>query len=439
MAWGDKVDWIIDQNGNLRPHFRGIEVLGMIYPSHVPGSSTPANQTLRNIATRCRANYQLTSANQAIKTRSLHLNMGNDIPASAGVQVVVGNWIANNTGEAAGPATSTEMLSLEYPAGFYTIATFGGAQSITCPAGSNVTTDPIKVAIPHGSTFWIHRYESFSSAVAIPVGVNAESVTGEGGQTYTAVQLAALTVDPKTFLTGTTVSGGTATGAWTMYPLAVLGMSNVPSVIGFGDSRMSGRSDSTSVLTTPADFGFYGAGEIFRSVGHLLPYANIGCESDTILEFNLSNTNRVNLAQYHTHVHFQYGINDLTAGRNAATIEAALSSAYALFPGKKISQSTIAPVTTSTDAWATVANQTVVASNNDRILLNNWIRGIPSPLWGYFDVSSAVEDANNPGKWKGTDSTPPMLAAITGDGTHCGGNGYWMIQNSGVIDPTRFN
>jgi len=395
-------------------------------------------KTLRNIATRCRHNYQTANTQQAIKTRSLHINMGDSVAASDGVQIVIGNWIANNTGEAAGPATSTEMVSLEYPLGFYTLATFGGAQSATCAAGSNLTTDPIKVAIPKGATFAVHRWESFPSAVNIPVGANAATVTGEAATTYTAAQLAALTVDPKTFLTGTTASGGTAGGSWTMYPLAVLGMSSVPSVIGYGDSRMSGRSDATSTVSTPADFGFFGMGEIFRVIGHSLPYANIGCESDTVQQFNATHTFRANLAQYHTHVHFQYGINDLTAGRNAATVLAALQSAWALFPTKKVSHSTIPPVTTSTDSWATVANQTVVASNADRVSLNNSIRATPAPLWAYFEIADQVESARDSGKWKGTDSVPSTLAAITGDGTHATPSGYWLIQNSGAINPALF-
>lgn len=421
-------------------YYQKVNGVWALYASAGGGSSSGV-KTLRNIASRCRHNYQVTSANQAIKTRSLHVNMGDSITAADGIQVVIGNWIANNTGETAGPATSTEMVSLEYPVGFYTMATFAGAQSVTCAAGANVTTDPIKVAIPQGATFYIHRWESFPSAVAIPVGANAATATGESATTYSAAQLAALTVDPKTFLTGVTASGGTAGGAWTMYPLAVLGMSSVPSVIGYGDSRMSGRSDATSSLTTPADFGFFGMGEIFRSIGHLLPYTNCGCESDTVLQFNLTNMFRANLAQYHTHVHVQYGINDLTAGRSAATVLAALQAAWALFPTKKVSQSTIPPVTTSSDSWATVANQTVSASNAARLTLNTSIRAAPTPLWAYFEIAGVVENggAGAPtGKWKGTDSTPPVLAAITGDGTHETASGYWMIQNSGAINPALF-
>lgn len=423
---------LVLSEGNYYQNVDGVWTLG----GGFGGGSSGGVKTLRNMATRCRHNYQVTSANQAIKSRSLHVNLGSDIAASDGVQVVVGNWIANNTGETAGPATSTEMVSLEYPAGFYTMATFAGAQSVTCAAGSNVTTDPIKVAIPKGATFFIHRWESFPSAVAIPVSANAVTVTGESATTYSAAQLTALTVDPKTFLTGTTASGGTAGGAWTLYPLAVLGMSSAPSVIGYGDSRMSGRNDAQATASTPADFGFFGMGEIFRSIGHLLPYTNCGCESDTILQFNTTHTFRANLAQYHTHVHVQYGINDLTAGRNAATIEAALQAAYALFPTKKISANTIPPVTTSSDSWATVANQTVSASNPDRILLNNYLRGLPAPLWACFEVADVVENARDGGKWKGTDSVPAMLAAITGDGTHANPAGYWLIQNSGAINPT---
>jgi hypothetical protein len=419
--------------------FKKLLKLAGVGSSSGGGSTTPPGQTVRNIATRCRQNYQTVASVQAMKSKSQHTNMGDHILAADGVQIVVGNWYANNTGEFSGPATSTEMISIEYPQGVYKLSTFGGNQSTTCAAGSNVTTDAIKLAIPKGATFWVHRWQTFPSAVSIPVSANAVTIsTFDVATQYSAAQLAALTVDPRSFLTGMTASGGTAGGAWTMYPLAVLGKSSVPSVIGYGDSRMSGRSDAQSTLTTAADFGYFGMGEVFRSIGHLLPYTNCGCETDTIQQFNAFPTFRSNLAQYHTHVHFEYGVNDLTAGRTAAVIQAALQAGYALFPTKKISQSTIPPVTASTDTWLTLANQTTAGTNPQRVILNNWIRTKPSPLWAYFEVADAVESARDSGLWKAPTGSTGIYSPVTGDGTHETPYGYSLIQLSNAIDPTLF-
>jgi hypothetical protein len=292
------------------------------------------------------------------------------------------------------------------------------------------------VSIPSGAQFWVRTYIQYASAVNVPCSATATTTAQESNM---VVWSAAQTNDPRAVLTGATATGGAATGSFAVFPLVVLGMSSVPSVICYGDSRLSGRSDSTAVSTgSSANFGRWGLGEVCRSLDYDRPYCNVGCETDTIQNFNASHTLRAALAQYHTHVHFEYGINDLTAGRTAAVIQTALQAGYALFPTKKISQSTIPPVSTSTDAWATVANQTVVASNAQRILLNNWIRTKPSPLWAYFEVADVVESARDSGLWKAPTGSAGITGAVTGDGTHETPYGYNLIQVSNAIDPTLF-
>jgi len=403
------------------------------------GGGSGAAQTVRNIATRCRHNYQLSTAATAVGSRTYHQNMGDDV---ASIQVVIGNWMANNNGESNGPALSTEYLAVEYPSGVYHLAKWSGADFTTCAAGANVITDPIPVSLRHGDGFWVHRVQIFPSDVQIPVSANAviapSSVEPVASYIWTNAQWTAVTDDPRAFVCGTAFTGGATGGAWTIYPLAVLGLSSVPSVVIYGDSRASGRNDASSNVAQQVDFGSWGMGEICRSLGRALPYTNCGCESDTIQSFAASHTLRAQLSRYHTHAHFQYGINDLTAGRTEAVIQAALQTAYGYVPSLKVSQSTIPPVTTSTDSWATVANQTVAASNGPRAALNTWILSKPAPLWAVFDVASVVEDPNNPGKWRGTDSVPAMPAAITSDGTHETPYAYQMIQRAGVIDPTLF-
>lgn len=415
---------------------------GSIYPSG-GSSSTPANQTLRNIATRCRHDYQYYTGATIFSAFGAtgHVNMGD---AVSSVQLVLGNWIANNTGEVTPSGGSmTEWASIEYPIGTYTLAEWGTAsgtahaQSIVIPVNTDVVSDPIKVSIPQGGKFRVWRHRKFTSGVAgTNMPISASAVAGDIDVLYTGFTVAE-TMDGAAIVTGASGSkGGTSsTISQACYPLAILGMSSVPSVMLIGDSRCSGRADSTSSASNSgADFNRGGVGEVARSVGYARPYVNLGCETDTVQQFNLQHTNRVRQQAYHTDVVCQYGINDVTAGRTAPVILAALQSAYALFPTKNVWATTIQPVTTSTDAWATTVNQTVTVGNPVRVSLNNSIRAVPAPLKGMFEIADVVETARDSGIWN-------VIAGVgqpTGDGTHAGPLMYQYIQRSGAINPSRF-
>ena len=170
---------------------------------------------------------------------------------------------------------------------------------------------------------------------------------------------------------------------------------------------------------------------------YAVPYTNVGCESDTIQQFVASHTLRAALAADHQYVHFQYGINDITAGRTAATIEGQLTTAYGYFPTWKVSQSTIPPKTSSSDSWATATNQTVDSFNGTRTALNDWIRTKPSPLWQYFEVADVMETARNSGIWKNV-GDGSATAAMTGDGTHETPYAYNLVKYSGAINTALF-
>jgi len=104
-------------------------------------------------------------------------------------------------------------------------------------------------------------------------------------------------------------------------------------------------------------------------------------------------------------------------------------------------QTTITPSTTSTDSFATLANQTAAlsfstAGNGTREQLNDWLRdggpirdgvaaaiGAPDairsshnahPLSGVLEMADTVESSRNSGKWK-VDGT---ALKWTGDGIH---------------------
>jgi hypothetical protein len=402
-------------------------------------------KTLRNIATRCRHDYQLLGGDAspisaiALYGKSLHTNLGDSVSRLEGI--VLGNWYADQNGEHNGAASINEYASIEYPAGFFTPVEWSTAMGtnhapfVTIAPGADAVSDPIPVAIPHGAQFRVYRWSQSTSGSLMIFTLSASSTSG-GSDVGFVYNTSAPTNDPLAAITNTANPAGTWTASGGMrYPLAILGMSSVPSVMIIGDSIASGRQDSTgTLLANGGDSGRWGIGAVARSVGYARPYTNMGCETDTIQSFNLAHTFRARQQTYHTDVVCEYGVNDLTAGRTAATILSALQSAWALFPTKNVWQTTITPITTSSDLWATTGNQTVVAMNPARITLNTSIRGVPSPLKGIFDIANVVETSLNSGIWN-------VIAGVgqpTGDGTHPQPLMYQYIQRSNALNPNLF-
>jgi hypothetical protein len=406
--------------------------------------------TMRNIATRCRHNYQtwVTSTAYAFKSLTEHINQGSTVN---GITVKYGNWYANNVNEFSSWTNSGTLnyyASLEYPNGNFNMFEWSAVQGTpharfgTATGGSTIESDLLGIGIPHGAKFKIHLIVVSASGTPLAIPVSASTVAGGSDATaYWATSAAMGTNDPwlLNFTGATTGSSGTS-GAPNIYPLAIKGVSSVPSVILYGDSRLSGKIDSTT-STAPAsentNLGYWGVGEIARTLDYGLPYANIGCESDTILQFTTNHALRAALASDHQYVHFEYGINDVSAGRTAATIEGQLTTAYGYFPSQRVSQSTIPPKTASSDSWATAVNQTVDGFNSTRTALNDWIRTKPSPLWQYFEIADIMETARNSGIWKNV-GDGSATAAMTGDGLHEVPFSYNLIRLSGNINLALF-
>lgn len=151
------------------------------------------------------------------------------------------------------------------------------------------------------------------------------------------------------------------------------------------------------------------------------------------------------LADFHNVVE-GYGTNDRASNRTAAQIKAdrltIWSQIFALYPTMRIIAATLAPRTTSTDAWATTTNQTPIAGEADRLSVNAWLRaGAPidptaktvvavgtsgallagqagHPLYGYFELADVIESARDSGLW---------AVGTTTDGIHPGTSGKASI------------
>jgi hypothetical protein len=408
------------------------------------GGNTPAVKTIRNIATRLRHNNQQGATIQSLMSRTVHLNQGSPVTQIAPVWSM---WWASANGEFAGPTGATITASVEYPSGTFTQITFGGNVQGAFPSGTaNLQADFCPVKIPRGGRFWIRSYVN-STTGNLPY--SAGTVTDITGTVSGEACAASTGAGTDQTMSGSITNTPPATGS-AFFPTAILGLSNVPSVFVIGDSRCAGTGDNPVL-----NIGYSGTGEIGRSLDPRLPYMNCGSGSDQVQHINtpLSGSPgsplRMSLAVYHTHAHSQAGTNDLTAGLLTAaqlmTQYGILWNALASITGAagaplKVSQNTVAPVTTSTDAWATVANQGVASSNPQRIAVNSNLRAPtpPAPLWIVLDTAAIVEEPSAPGKWKAPTGSTGITGAMTADGTHETPLAYRLIVDNNAIDTTLF-
>ena len=289
--------------------------------------------------------------------------------------------------------------------------------------GATIVTDPVMgLTIPDDATFYTRCHVACAQGVAL---------TGPTPN-FTA------TVHGEALDAGASLSNNTMGGAYNAAPsaignchapLAILAMSTAPSVYILGDSKARGTED-TLLMTSVED-----RGTIAQSLGPTTAYGNYGNGGDSAYRFMLGGTNyakRANLFQYHTHFVCTYLINDL--GINARSSAQALADLQSIWDmadaaGLEVYQSTTEPVTTSTDNWATTANQTVRPYEANIVACNDAIRALPAPLTGYFDIADAIMSARNSGKWKVTGSA----FGYTPDGLHPNAAGYLLIKNSGVV------
>lgn len=330
------------------------------------------------------------------------------------LQLVYGNWrAAFNTGEEGFGAATTYRASIEYPAGVFTQVVFGGSPSGVAENLGEVISDPASVVIPMNAQFWVRTWTSNTVGVFY-VSKPCDAAHGE------AFEYSPTTTPDKT-MSGTL----TDNGAGIVTPYAIIGMSSRPAIWLAGDSRVWGNND---VYTGNR---FSDLGTLARSIGPVLPYSSAGCPTESAQQAIAQSTRRVNLAKrFFTHVASGYGINDVNAySRTAAQTYADLKTLADLFYPLPFFQGTLGPVTTSTDAWATTANQTVTASNPARVALNNLIRE-GTYFAGVMEIADAVETSRDSGIYK--------APSYTADGLHELQKALAVVVSSNAINPGRF-
>lgn len=297
-------------------------------------------------------------------------------------------------------ASTFVTCAIEYPIGIFTRVLFSGGVTGEITAVGHLVSDYVRVAIPEGEKFYVRIWRSNSTRIVF-TGSSYPAITGDG-----FVSSATTTPD--------LTMGGTVTAATTnvFLPCAIIAFSNCSSIAIMGDSIGFGTGDT--INDGLGDLSYSG-----RAIGPIAAYLNLASPSDDLVKFVVAanRTNRTALAAYASDLLWVIGTNDLSGGRTPAQIATDFATSLALFPTARHWICTLPPRTTSSDSWVTTGNQTVAATEADRITVNSNLRaGGISGQTGCFDVAERLESSWNSGLWS-IDTSGPSPAR-TADGIH---------------------
>ena len=302
------------------------------------------------------------------------------------LRIAYPNWCLTGTTEVGPGGIATITAAIEYPIGTTcTQVTWGGSASHTIANNAQgELSDEISVSIPIDTPFMIRTYYTNPAAV---LWINKTGIVDNSQ----GLRFANSGLSDQT-MAAAALSGGTSSNNFLYKPNLILGMTSRPSILIIGDSRQEGSAAGESYTGTSDDIG-----TIARSLGPYFAYSNLGKGGDNAYTFLVSNTKRLSLAPYFSHVVCGYGVNDIRAGHSAAVTFADLKSLRALFPDNIFYQCTITPeADTSSDFYTTVAGQNTGTAGI--ATLNDLIRG--NTLGdGYFEVADILESSRNSKKW----------------------------------------
>lgn len=317
--------------------------------------------------------------------------------------------------------------ALETTGGAFLPVFFRGARKAVIEPGGMVVSDPINAPYAVGDNVWSRTYVSdITAGMNFPYH-NVQTLQSTWGEASDGAN--GVSQSDKT-LSGT-ISGAISGYAPLVIVTAAIGPT-LPTVALLGDSITSGSGESGA----PSSSGGYGF--MRRALGATFPTLDLSVPGKELLgSVGYVGTDatvrriRAALAAGCTHAVDAWGINDFNRG-TPQTFAAMQTGKIALWTemynaGVKVFACTLTPVSTSTDTWATVVNQTVKATgfnSQGRIDLNNWVRdGAPilagvaaatgsnatgtlragqtgHPLVGYFETADAVESSRDSGLWQ---------------------------------------
>ena len=356
----------------------------------------------------------------AVNTQAMHrrADFARDVVAS--IQIVYGNFYTDTTSEISPAGSRTIASAIEYPAGVMNRVKFAGADSVAIASGqAQQVSDVLAITIPKGAQFWVHTWQQAASGVMTFASQLSSAALGDQ-----ALLGAADGTASTAWLSGAAFGGGS------FGPYAIIANTRRASSAVIGDSRACNATATSSVTN-------YG-GSISPSIAPFIPVLDLSRGTQAAMNWVAGGgAKRLTYLVYVSHVVLELGINDVIQLQEAAQILASRQVIRAL--GNAVNpaliwfETTLEPVSTSTDAWVTVPNQTTSTRNGRRVPFNEQVRAGNLGFEGYFELADRVESSRNSGKWK----APPMVeAAITGDGTHAIAVGYAL--QDGAVEPRRF-
>jgi len=332
-----------------------------------------------------------------------------------GLRLVTGNVKllgATPFGEAGVGNAYDIQAAIEY-SGATTRAKWDGANSKVVPDKSVVIRDPI-MDLPAAAFFYSRHWLTVASTAnkwprAGAVGANSQQ--GRTGTDFSANLLA----------TGTIAAG---TSSAQHPPLALIGYvpRNTVSVAYIGTSIEDGSGDSTS-LSTDGAVSYIGRG-LENVNGFNIPSCKMSRGSENLVAYadSISGALRRSMLNYCTHFIGMSITNDIVQGYSLATIQAACLAAWADARARGVQHicwPNVIPRTTSSDAFATLANQTPVSGfelNGIRDQFNSWLptKLADGTIDSILDFSADCQDATEPTKWR----VDLGAGNNTADGTH---------------------
>jgi hypothetical protein len=344
-------------------------------------STTTASTYLGQVATRCVQPRNFNSGVTYAMARSVHY--ARDIIVNP--TLVIPNYRINNHSDVGNGAASYKV-SIEYPAGVYTLSNENKANGNN-PVATSAGLLPLtfNVTIPKNAKFYVRTYELNSTGVAwfqyqsgyiVPSEEFCDLGSGSG--------------------TDKTTGGTSAATNATFAPVLILAQTNNSSIVIVGDSREEGGTEAITDAT-------YDVGLTGRTVGRTIGYTTLAEAGSLLAQWNAATrTYRDQIINgtipgvgdgrpYFTHLSNEHGVNDIAGGDAAATLAGRRSTFAALYPKLTIIGHTIIPNNISTDGWATKTNQALGTNQPRLAAFNDLVRaGIPGETY-YWDVADAVD------------------------------------------------
>jgi lysophospholipase L1-like esterase len=332
-------------------------------------------------------------------------------------------------------STASAVVSASWEIGgvLYPI-TVGGRLSWSVDGGGIVQTDPLPLELAVGALIYLRTFVSGSWYATRYTIINA----GGGGWVVTSN----LTTP------GSAAVADSGSSALFM-PVAITGTpldtaATVPVVLIVGDSIAEGYGEggytSSRLSINVGDPNRGGGGYLVRALQAAnIPSFNAAFAGDQATTFILpaGRFRRMAFASDASTMICEFGRNDISGGKTLAVIQAALITIWQLRSRQstRVFQTTITPLTTSTDGWWTTTSQTSSGNDSVRVALNGWIRaGAPMsagiavavgtggallagqvghPLYSYIEATDSVETARDSGIWKAPVNSRSVADAVT--------------------------